>query len=60
MKYMCVKCHTVFTAPWQREYVSHCPACAPKTKPPAKAKRTTNPKRERPEKALPSIPEEVT
>lgn len=60
MRYMCVKCRTVFTAAWQPEYVKFCPACQPKTQPRAGSKPPAKPNRKRSEKAPPSTAEEVT
>lgn len=54
MRYMCVKCRTVFTAAWQPDYVKYCPACRPKPK--RKRKPASKRKRKRSEKAPPSTP----
>lgn len=54
MRYMCVNCRSIFQAPWQKLYVSLCPACKPnpERKPSPSAKRN----RKRSEKAPPSTP----
>lgn len=56
MRYMCANCRSIFTAAWAKVFPKLCPACQPKTEPPAGSNPATKRKRKRSEKTPPSGP----